>query len=193
MSTVARPPAAPLTETLSRVAADYQTADVIPHCPSCSRPCCKLDALVLELEWKQVKPLWQIEASRKDFDRQLAAGKGPVEIRAANGLYYIHSKPCPAYDETAGNCRVYGQDIKPPGCSDFPVYEDEGDLIVDLRCEAVDLDALIARLKPALGSAYRLTEQADRDFPFLVTLSVKKASPVRPSPGKPVQRKKQRR
>ena len=133
MSTVARSPATPLTETLSRVAADYQTADVIPHCPSCSRPCCKLDALVLELEWKQVKPLWQIEASRKDFDRQLAAGKGPVEIRAANGLYYIHSKPCPAYDETAGNCRVYGQDIKPPGCSDFPVYEDEGDLIVDLR------------------------------------------------------------
>ena len=184
---------ADLAQRLARAAEAYQAAVVIPHCARCSAPCCRLDKLVLDLEWRQVRVLWQVQAPRAEFDRELDAGQGPQEIRRAHGRYYVHQKPCPAYDETAGNCRVYGQDIKPPGCSDFPVYEDEGNLIVDLRCEAVDLDALIARLKPALGSAYRLTEQADRDFPFLVTLSVKKASPVRPSPGKPVQRKKQRR
>lgn len=132
--------------------------------------------LVIELEWKQVKVFWRLDESRPAFDRRLAAGKGPEEIRAGNGLYYIHSKPCPAYDETAGSCRVYGQALKPPGCSDFPVYENDGCVVADLRCEAVDLDTLTARLALAAGPGFRIVRKADAEFPFLVTLSLKKVS-----------------
>jgi Fe-S-cluster containining protein len=164
-----------LATELAAAAAAYQDAAVIPHCPSCAKPCCRLDKLVLELEWKQVKVFWQLDESRKVFDRRLASGQGPVEIRAGNGLYYAHQKPCPAYDDTGSSCRVYGQDIKPVGCSDFPVYEDQGDVIADLRCEAVDIDALRAWIARALGPGWRLVQTADEEFPFLVTLAVRKA------------------
>ncbi|HEX6734021.1 MAG TPA: hypothetical protein VF096_04340 [Azonexus sp.] len=165
-----------LAKELAAAAAAYQAAAVIPHCTACSKPCCRLDVLVLELEWKQVKTFWRLDESRPVFDRRLAAGKGPEEIRAANGLYYIHSKPCPAYDEAGHGCRVYGQEIKPPGCSDFPVYEDEGSVLADLRCEAVDLEALTAALARAVGPEYRIVRTADPEFPFLVTLSLKKTA-----------------
>ncbi|KAF7599941.1 MAG: hypothetical protein CGU28_06455 [Candidatus Dactylopiibacterium carminicum] len=167
-----RPPR--LAKTLATAAADYQTTAVIPHCRVCSKPCCKLDTLVLELEWPQVKGLWLLAESRNAFDKRLASGRGPIEIRPANGLYYAHSRPCPAYDQAGGGCRVYDQPLKPVGCSDFPVYEDQGQITADLRCEAVDLDALKARLTQALGPGSRITRSADRDFPFLVTLSVKR-------------------
>jgi len=163
-----------LAKELATAAAAYQTAAVIPHCAVCTKPCCRLDALVLELEWKQVKTLWRLGESRPAFDKQLAAGKGPVEIRAGNGLYYIHSKPCPAYDDAGHSCKIYGQEIKPAGCSDFPVYEDQGSVIADLRCEAVDLKALMAWLAGALGPEYRIVHSADAEFPFMVTLSVKR-------------------
>lgn len=165
-----------LAKALAAASAAYQTAAVIPHCTSCSKPCCKLDTLVLELEWPQVKGLWQLEESRNAFDKRLASGKGPIEIRPANGLYYAHSRPCPAYDTACGGCRVYDQPLKPAGCSDFPVYEDQGDVIADLRCEAVDLDALTARIEQALGPEFRVLQSADRDFPFLVTLSLKRSA-----------------
>lgn len=165
-----------LATTLAAAAASYQTAAVIPHCTVCAKPCCRLDALVLELEWKQVKTLWQLGESRPAFDKRLAAGKGPEEIRAGNGLYYIHSKPCPAYDDTAGSCKIYGQELKPQGCSDFPVYEDQGSVIADLRCEAVDLKALTAWLARALGPEFRVVHSADEEFPFMVTLSVKRVT-----------------
>ena len=168
-----RPPRHALAKELAAAAAAYQAADIVPHCTTCSKPCCSLQTLVLELEWKQIKSLWQIEASRPAFDKQLATGKGPEEIRAGNGLYYVHSKPCPAYDQSCGTCRIYGQDLKPAGCSDFPVYEDGGHLLADLRCEAVDLKALSARIARALGDGYRIIQSADKEFPFLVTLSVK--------------------
>jgi Fe-S-cluster containining protein len=172
-----------LASELSDIADAYQAASVIPHCAVCARPCCKLDALVLELEWKQIKTLWRIEDARAVFDRKLASGKGPVEIRAGNGLYYVHSKPCPAYDEAGHACTVYGQAIKPAGCSDFPVYEDEGSVMADLRCEAVDLSALVAEIARTVGPEYRVVESADRDFPFLVTLSLKRKSGAS-APGK---------
>lgn len=162
-----------LANALIAAADAYQLTAVIPHCAECAKPCCRLDALVLELDWKEVKSLWQLDESRTAFDKRLAAGKGPVEIRAGNGLYYAHSKPCPAYDDAGHCCRVYGEDTKPPGCSDFPVYEDGGCLIADLRCEAVDLKALTARIADAVGPAFGVVQSADRDFPFLVTLSVK--------------------
>ena len=171
----------PLAQTLADAAAAYQTLAVIPHCPSCAAPCCKLDKLVLELDWAQVKGLWQLEESRKEFDKRLAAGRGPIEIRPANGLYYAHSRPCPAFDASCG-CTVYTTPLKPVGCSDFPVYEDGGEITADLRCEAVDLEALKAELSKALGPQARIRQSADRDFPFLVTLAVKHTAPAPTAP-----------
>lgn len=171
----ARRPRRTLAATLADAAAAYQAAEIVPHCTRCSKPCCKLESLVLELEWKQIKLLWQREESRAAFDKELATGKGPEEIREGNGLYYVHGKPCPAYDASCGTCRIYGQDLKPVGCTDFPVYEDGSHLVADLRCEAVDLKALSARIARALGDGYRIVQSADREFPFLVTLSIKAA------------------
>ena len=163
-----------LAQKLAGAAAGYQREVVIPHCSECSRPCCRLDPLVLELDWRQLKGLWRIEESRRAFDKRLSSGNGPEEIRAADGLYFAHGKVCPAYDEAGKSCRVYGQGLKPVGCSDFPVYEDEDAVIADLRCEAVDLDALVERLAHAVGSEYRIVRSPDKAFPFLVTLMVKR-------------------
>jgi len=162
-----------LAKELATAATAYQSSAVIPHCPSCAKPCCKLDKLVLELDWAQVKGLWQLEESRKEFDKRLAAGRGPIEIRPANGLYYAHSRPCPAFDASVG-CTVYTTALKPVGCSDFPVYENEGEIMADLRCEAVDIEALKLALTRDLGPDTRIKQSADRDFPFLVTLTVKR-------------------
>lgn len=165
----------PLRRRAEEVAAAYQAAAVIPHCASCTKPCCRLDPLVLELDWTQLRSLWRIEESRRAFDRRLSSGKGPADIRAADGLYFAHGRVCPAYDEAGKSCKVYGQPLKPAGCSDFPVYEDGGCIVADLRCEAVDLDALMARLTRSFGKGFRITRSADADFPFLVTLSVERA------------------
>jgi len=162
-----------LAQELASVAGAYQSASVIPHCPRCASPCCKLDKLVLELDWAQVKGLWKLEESRKAFDQRLATGRGPIEIRPANGLYYAHSRPCPAFDPASG-CRVYRTPLKPVGCSDFPVYEDQGGIVADLRCEAVSLEALKAAMAQALGEGFRIKQSADPDFPFLVTLTVRR-------------------
>ena len=174
-----RPPSRRLSDQLAAAAADYQAAVVIPHCPQCSNSCCRLDPLVLELEWKQVRTLWRIDEARAAFDRRLAAGQGPQEIRAGNGLYYAHGKPCPAFDEAAANCRVYGQTVKPAGCSDFPVYEDGGVIVADLRCEAVDRVGLGVALGRAIGPDYRIVADADPDFPFLVSLEARRKRPAK--------------
>jgi hypothetical protein len=105
-----------------------------------------------------------------------ALAKGPEEIRAGDGLYFAHGKACPAYDETGRSCRVYGQEIKPLGCSDFPVYEDRGSVIADLRCEAVDLKALATWMARSVGRGFRIVQSADEEFPFLVSLSVKRVA-----------------
>ncbi len=169
-----RPLHSPLP-SLRTAAAAYQTASVIPHCAVCAKPCCRLDKLVLEMTWQQVKFFWRREDARPAFDRSLAAGQGPAEIRAGNGRYYVHQKPCPAYDDAGHRCNAYDHPLKPVGCSDFPVYQDAGDVIADLRCEAVDLDALTADLKQAVGPEYRIVRSADEEFPFIVTLSAKPA------------------
>lgn len=169
------PPRRSLAKKLADAAAAYQATEIVPHCATCSKPCCSLETLVLELDWRQVKSFWRLEESRQAFDKRLAAGKAPEEIREGNGLYYVHGKPCPAYDSSCGTCRVYGQQLKPVGCTDFPVYEDGNHLLADLRCEAVNLKALTARIARTLGDGYRITQSADKEFPFLVTLSVKPA------------------
>jgi len=168
-----------LAKELAAAAATYQAAAVVPHCAECAKPCCRLDALVLELEWKQLKSFWRLEESRTAFDRKLSAGQGPEEIRAGDGRYYIHRKACPAYDETHRSCRVYGQELKPLGCTDFPVYEDRGSVVADLRCEAVNLEALAATIAGAVGQAFRIVKSADEEFPFLVSLSVRKVGAQR--------------
>lgn len=163
-------------QLLTTALATYQAEAVIPHCGQCKLPCCTLETLVLDLEWRQFKVLWAVAESRGAFDRRLAAGQGPEEIRVANGHYYAHKKPCPAYDKARKNCRVYDQPVKPPGCSDFPVYHDGDVIVADLRCEAVDLAALKARIQEAVGAGWRIAETADRDFPFLVSLALKPAA-----------------
>lgn len=163
-----------LAQELAAAAAAYQAAVVIPHCAECSKPCCRLDPLVLELDWKQLKTIWLIEESRPAFDRKLSAGKGPNEIRAGNGLYFAHGRACPAYDQTGHSCRVYGLEVKPAGCSDFPVYEDGSCVVADLRCEAVDLDALIVGMARALGPEFGIAHSANEEFPFLITLFVRR-------------------
>lgn len=177
-----RPPRLPLPQALAAAAAAYQTAAVIPHCTKCLKPCCKLESLVLELNWKQTRTFWRIEEARPAFDKRLASGDGPEEIRAGNGLYYIHGKACPAYDEAGASCRVYGQAIKPAGCSDFPVYEDGSDIVADLRCEAVDLKALTTEIARAAGREFRVVQSADAEFPFIVSLSLKRQT-ARRGPG----------
>jgi Fe-S-cluster containining protein len=164
----------PARELAAAIAA-YQGAVVIPHCAECTNPCSRLNPLVLELDWKQLKALWQIEESRKAFDRRLCSGRGPEEVRAGDGLYYAHGKVCPAYDQAGRSCKVYGQELKPSGCSDFPVYEDGGDVVADLRCEALILDELVAWMARAAGTGFRITTSANEEFPFLVTLSVRRA------------------
>ena len=86
-------------------------------------------------------------------------------------------------------CRIYGQDIKPAGCSDFPVYEDGGSVIADLRCEAVNLEALAAAVARAVGPDYRIVQSADEEFPFLVTLSVRRGRGTRVPGQRPVAKK----
>jgi len=118
--------------------------------------------------------IWKLDESRAAFDRRLAAGKGPEEIRVGGELYYAHRKTCPAYDETGHSCRVYGQPVKPAGCTDFPVYPDRGSLMADLRCEAVDLKLLTTWIARAVGSAFRVVQAPDKDFPFLVSLLIRR-------------------
>lgn len=165
-----------LAKELAAAAAAYQAAVVVPHCAKCAQPCCRLDPLVLELEWKQLKVFWRLAESRTAFDRRLSSGKGPEEIRAGDGRYYIHGKACPAYDEAGHSCRVYDRELKPSGCTDFPVYQDRGGLVADLRCEAVDREALVAWIARSIGPAFRIVESADQEFPFLISLSVKKGA-----------------
>lgn len=163
-----------LAETLTVAAANYQVAVVIPHCAECAKPCCRLDPLVLELDWQQIKALWQIKGSRTAFDRRISSGKGPEEIRVGNGLYYAHRKVCPAYDEAHRSCRIYDRELKPLGCTDFPVYRDRGSVVADLRCEAVDLEVLAASIARFVGQEFCIVQSADADFPFMVSLSVRR-------------------
>jgi Fe-S-cluster containining protein len=155
---------------LRQLADAYQAEVVIPHCHSCRRPCCRLETLVLELDWRRLKGLWELTISRGEFDRTLEAGKGPPEVRANGGLYYAHGRTCPAFDEGSGLCRVYGGPLQPLGCRTFPVYEDRGGLVADLRCEALDAEALAGRVRAALGGEFAVAARPDPEFPFLVSL-----------------------
>ena len=152
----------------------YEAADVAPHCVACRTPCCSLQTVVLELDWRRTEALYQIQSSRSAFDKSLREGSGPPHIRAQNGHYFAHGKPCPAYDQSTKRCTEYGSWVKPRACSDFPLYEDGGALLADLRCEALDLGALEATLKRTLGDVV-IERDPDPQFPFLMSLHVKRA------------------
>lgn len=170
-----------LAEELRVAATSYQNAHVIHRCAGCAKPCCGLESHVLELNWKQVKVFWRLEESRAAFDKRLSSGEGPEEIRAGDELYYVHRRTCPAYDESLRTCRVYDQALKPVGCTDYPVYEDGDCIVADLRCEAVDIDVLAAWIARALGPKFRIVQSANENFPFLVSLSVRKLGTKRKS------------
>lgn len=170
-------------EALGRFAAAYQAEAVVPRCGACRRPCCRLETLVIELDWPRLRALWGLTEGRAGFDARLARGEGPAEVRAEGDLYYAHGRVCPAYQD--GVCRVYDTALKPGGCTDFPVYEEDGGLVADLRCEAVDLADLETRLLAALGPDARVRRRPDREFPFLVRLAVKGAAPALPRPRPP--------
>lgn len=153
--------------TLRRIAREIQAEAVLPHCDRCRRPCCRLETLVLELDWRRLRALWGLRSSRREFDAALARGEGPPEIRPQDGLYYAHRRVCPAYRER--RCAVYDSPLKPTGCDDFPLYEEDGGLRADLRCEALDADRVEAAVRRALPPGFRVRRRADPDFPFLVT------------------------
>lgn len=157
-----------LTDALARAAAEWQERVIVPHCAVCREPCCLLNTVVLDLDWRRVQALYRIEGSKRALDAALAKGEGPPELRRQGGLYYAHGQPCPAYDAQARRCTVYGSALKPPSCTDFPVYVDGEGVTADRRCEAVDLAALQAHLERATGA--RLRPEPDEDFPELVTL-----------------------
>ena len=150
---------------------------VLPHCPSCARPCCNLETLVLEFSWRQLRLLWGIRVPRGEFDERLAKGRGPAEVRTQDGVYYVHKKVCPAYRDHL--CAVYESDLKPSGCSDFPLYvDDRGDLLADLRCEALSLDQVEAELRARLPPATPVRRRPHPEFPFLVTFRITPQGPA---------------
>ena len=171
------------------VVAAIQERWILPHCPGCARPCCTLEDLVLEFTWRQLRLLWGIRKPRKEFDERLAQGKGPAEVRTQDGAYYVHKKVCPAYRD--GRCAVYDSDLKPSGCSDFPLYvDDRGDLLADLRCEALSLERVEADLRTRLPPGVTVRQRPHPEFPFLITFRV---APQGPPGGRGAPRVRKRR
>ncbi len=159
----------PVVERLARAAAQWQERQVVPHCARCAEPCCRLRTVVLELDWRRLRVLYDVTEPRRAFDAHLAAGAGPAHLRMQGGHYFAHGQTCPAYDEDTRRCRVYGTRDKPPSCTDFPVYVDGDVVTADRRCEAVDVEALRAHLAAAAGVP--VVAEPDGAFPELVALS----------------------
>ena len=146
---------------LLQAAKAFEADVVVPHCPACSRPCCGLSDVVLELSFPQEQRLYAITRPQKDFDAAL-----PPMIRKQGGAYFAHGAACPAFDTHSHRCGVYGTDAKPQSCSDFPVYDDGDAVTADLRCEAVrtNLEQLRARLAAVVAvSGGQLVEERDPD------------------------------
>jgi len=145
----------------------FQAQEIISHCQTCQRPCCKLTDVVLEFDWDHLRELYQIQLCQKHFDRGLRDGSGPAYVRKQAGLYYTHGSPCPAYDEELLRCRLYHSRLKPDNCSDFPLYLDGEVIVADLRCEAMNKDRLLAQLQNDLP-ARQFTARPDPEFSILI-------------------------
>jgi Fe-S-cluster containining protein len=154
-----------------RAAVDaHQARVIIPHCPDCTKPCCNLDELVLEMEWKSAQALYQIKTTRSQFDQKLHEGDGPSDLKESHGKYYAHTKPCRAYVDK--KCTVYGTDKKPEGCTDFPLYVDGDAVTADKRCEAIDIELVQRDLEQSLGR--KLKRTVDSQYDFFVTFEIMK-------------------
>lgn len=154
----------------------YEARVVIPHCPSCSKPCCALQTVVLDMTWRQAQHLYQIKGTKQAFLQALHDEEAPSHLqqhlKESHDKFFAHGAPCPAYGADK-SCSVYGTEFKPHACGEFPIYADgDAALTVDLRCEAIDLDVLDQELQPPTGT---LTRHANAQFPFLVTYEVKRA------------------
>jgi Fe-S-cluster containining protein len=145
---------------LSAAAKAWERDVVIPHCRQCSRPCCALTDVVLDLSPREVQTLYRIGPSTKAQDL-------PSTIRRQGQRFFAHGQPCPAFDTDSHRCGVYDTDEKPSGCSDFPVYADGDGITADRRCEAVkaNLAGLEDALVEALDDGATLTVATDPDFP----------------------------
>ncbi len=144
-----------MTTPLLAVAKAWERDVVLPHCPQCTRPCCALTDVVLDLSFAEAQALYRI--TKKD--------PLPQQLRKQRGRYYAHGARCPAFDDDH-RCRVYHTPHKPQGCSDFPLYDDDGELVADLRCEAVrdNVTALEDALLAALDAGQALDVVEDREF-----------------------------
>ncbi len=163
------------TREILREAKAFEADVVVPHCSVCTRPCCGLSDVVLELSFPQAQQLYSITKSKKEFDRAL-----PSTIRKQHDRYYAHGEPCPAYETTTKRCSVYATSTKPQSCSDFPVYDDNDAVTADLRCESVrdQLPMLRTRLRAIVGD--RLIETRDVDHPeIFVSFTLRAARKAR--------------
>lgn len=154
-----------------KAAQAYEAREVIPHCTSCSKPCCGLETVVLDMTWKQAQHLYHIKGTQQAFAQALLDETTPHAkyLKESHGTFYAHGAACPAYakDKT---CSVYGTAHKPHACSEFPIYADGDALTVDLRCEAVNLEALAEELRRVNP---RVTHHANEQFPFLITFDLR--------------------
>ena len=127
---------------LETAAKQWERDVVIPHCAVCTRPCCALTDVVLDLSAAEAETLYRITPS---------SPKLPPTVQASGGRFYAHGAPCPAFATSTQRCSIYDTGRKPKGCADFPVYADEDVVTADTRCEAVA--ANIAGLEDALFEA----------------------------------------
>jgi hypothetical protein len=143
---------------LVQAAKAWERAHVLPHCAVCSAPCCALETVVLDLDWPRVQKLYKIGKNQRAFDAAL-----PPMLKKQGDLYYAHKAPCPAYQDK--KCTVYDSALKPPSCSDFPIYRDGDAVTADRRCEAVDVDAL----ERALSAVAPVRRQVNDAHPVFVS------------------------
>jgi Fe-S-cluster containining protein len=138
------PPSAPpaALARLEAAAKQWEREVVIPHCAVCTRPCCALTDVVLDLSAAEAETLYRIMPS---------SPKLPSTVQASGGRFYAHGAPCPAFATSTQRCTIYDTGRKPKGCADFPVYADDDVVTADTRCEAVA--ANVAGLEDALFQA----------------------------------------
>lgn len=176
---------APALNRLTAAAKAWERDVVIPHCPQCTRPCCALTDVVLDLSANEVQALYQIGSATRDNDL-------PSTIRRQGKRFFAHGAPCPAFDTGSHRCAVYETADKPTGCSDFPVYADGDGITADLRCEAVaaNLTGLEDALVDALDDGATLEVATDPDFPDTFVFFQVDAGPTAQPAAKPTSKPK---
>lgn len=148
---------------LEAAAKQWERDVVIPHCAVCTRPCCALTDVVLDLSAAEAETLYHITPATPTL---------PSTVQAHGGRFYAHGAPCPAFARSTQRCTIYDTGRKPKGCADFPVYADGDVVTADTRCEAVAAnlagleDALFEALRPGESLAV-LRDDGDDDGVFV--------------------------